>query len=125
MKPREIPSIEQLRQRPAMLALESEFGRGQVVDALRVEADAHRERMARGDAGQDAAAAIERGAAERLRAQQRPSLRTVINATGVILHTNLGRAPLGGPAVDAVGRVAASYSNLEYHVERGERGRRD
>ena len=108
-----------------MLALEREFGRAQVVDALRVEADAFRERLARGGAEQDAAAVIERGAEERLRAEQRPSLRTVINATGVILHTNLGRAPLGGPAVDAVGRAAASYSNLEYDVDRGERGRRD
>ena len=108
-----------------MLALEREFGRGQVVDALRVAADALRERLARGDAAPDAATAIERAAAERLRAMQRSSLRPVINATGVILHTNLGRAPLGGPAVDAVGRVAASYSNLEYDVDHGGRGRRD
>lgn len=53
------------------------------------------------------------------------SLRRVINATGVILHTNLGRAPLSRSAVDNVGAVAIGYSNLEFDLERGERGRRD
>ncbi|MCA1657547.1 MAG: L-seryl-tRNA(Sec) selenium transferase, partial [Actinobacteria bacterium] len=59
-------------------------------------------------------------AAERLR----PSLRRVINATGVILHTNLGRAPLSGPARAAVARAAQGYSNLELDLESGERGSR-
>jgi L-seryl-tRNA(Ser) seleniumtransferase len=53
------------------------------------------------------------------------SLRRVINGTGVILHTNLGRAPLSRNAVENVTAVAAGYSNLEFDLERGERGRRD
>src|SRR5712672_2874297 len=53
------------------------------------------------------------------------SLQSVINATGVILHTNLGRAPLSGAAVEEVRRSATSYSNLEYDLEAGARGKRD
>ncbi|MGH7506465.1 MAG: L-seryl-tRNA(Sec) selenium transferase, partial [Longimicrobiales bacterium] len=66
--------------------------------------------------------------AERVRAllamMRRPSLRRVINATGVVLHTNLGRAPLADVAVQAMLRVAEGYSNLEYDVEHGTRGSR-
>jgi L-seryl-tRNA(Ser) seleniumtransferase len=54
----------------------------------------------------------------------RPSLRRVINASGVILHTNLGRAPLAGAAIDAIGVAAAGYTNLEYDVDSGARGSR-
>jgi L-seryl-tRNA(Ser) seleniumtransferase len=61
---------------------------------------------------------------ERARAHLAPSLRRVINATGVILHTNLGRAPLPSSAQDAVARVAAGYSNLELDLASGERGSR-
>ncbi len=61
---------------------------------------------------------------QRLQAESRPRLRAVINATGIVLHTGLGRAPLAAEAVEAVGRVAAGYSNLEFDLERGERGDR-
>jgi L-seryl-tRNA(Ser) seleniumtransferase len=54
----------------------------------------------------------------------RPSLRRVVNATGVVLHTNLGRAPLPTAAIDAIGNVAAGYSNLEYDLAAGQRGSR-
>src|SRR5215213_1398960 len=94
---RSIPSIEQLRQRPAMLALEARYGRSAIVRAATARLESHLE----------------------------PSLRRVINATGVILHTNLGRAPLGRMAADRVARLAAGYTNLEYDLDRGERGRRD
>ena len=60
----------------------------------------------------------------RLVAEQTPSLRPVINATGVIVNTNLGRAPLAEEAIAAVARVARGYSNLEYDLEAGERGKR-
>jgi L-seryl-tRNA(Ser) seleniumtransferase len=59
-----------------------------------------------------------------LAADSRPRLRRVVNASGVIVHTNLGRAPLAGSAREAVARVADGYSNLEYDLERGERGSR-
>src|SRR6266542_4236721 len=121
---RSIPSIEQLRQRPAILALEARYGRAAVVDAIRAEAAAARDRGTSSPDAIGVADAIERGAIERLAAEG-PSLRRVINATGVILHTNLGRAPLARAAVDRVVALSAGYTNLEYDVERGERGRRD
>jgi len=60
-----------------------------------------------------------------LRRSLRPSLRSVINATGVILHTNLGRAPLAQSALDHIRETAAGYSNLEFKIDAGERGKRD
>jgi len=73
----------------------------------------------------DVAATIERGVVERLAAASAPSLRRVINATGVIVHTNLGRAPLPRVAAERAARLGSGYSNLEYDLERGARGRRD
>ena len=92
------------------------YGRELVVEAIRAQIDA--ERAAAG-AGHDRISAVE----ARLRALLAPRLRRVINATGVILHTNLGRAPLSRAAVDALA-VAAGYSNLELDLESGKRGER-
>jgi L-seryl-tRNA(Ser) seleniumtransferase len=64
------------------------------------------------------------GARAWLEADSRPSLRRVINASGVIVHTNLGRAPLADAAREAVTAAASGYSNLEFDVEAGERGSR-
>jgi L-seryl-tRNA(Ser) seleniumtransferase len=126
---RVIPSIEQLRQRDAMRALEIRYGRAALIDALRAETAALRERLGSGAVAAvtvgEAVEAIERGAEERLRAAMRPSLAGVINATGVILHTNMGRAPLSAAAVARVSEIAVGYTNLEYDVDRGTRGRRD
>lgn len=63
-------------------------------------------------------------AEQALQREQQPQLRPVINATGVIINTNLGRAPLSREAIAAVQRVASGYSNLEYELEAGERGSR-
>jgi L-seryl-tRNA(Ser) seleniumtransferase len=124
-----IPSIEQLRQREAMRALETRYGRTALLDALRAETSDLRERLASGRLAAisvgDAVEAIERGTAERLRAAMRPSLIRTINATGVIVHTNLGRAPLAQAALDRVRDVAGGYTNLEYDLIRGTRGTRD
>ncbi|MEP7001399.1 MAG: L-seryl-tRNA(Sec) selenium transferase, partial [bacterium] len=61
---------------------------------------------------------------EHVAVAQRPSLRRVINATGIVLHTNLGRAPLPAAALDAIARVCSGYSNLEYDLDAGARGSR-
>ena len=91
---RTIPSIEQLRQRDAMRALEEVYGRAALVDALRAEADDIRQGVvAAADQG-DVIERIERGAAARLAREGDPSLRPVINATGVVIHTNLGERRL-------------------------------
>ena len=124
-----IPSVEQLRQREAMRALETRYGRAALLDALRAETGDLRERLASGRLAAisvgDAVDAIERGTAERLRAAMRPSLIRAINATGVIVHTNLGRAPLSQAALERVREVAGGYTNLEYDLAKGTRGKRD
>ena len=122
---RHIPSIEQMRQRPAVIALEAQYGRDAIVEALRTEADDARRALAQGTSIADIPDTIERGAIRRLQEQSAFSLRRVINATGVIIHTNLGRAPLSDAAVARVAEVASGYSNLEYEVGAGSRGRRD
>src|SRR6185436_12736861 len=63
--------------------------------------------------------------ASRLHQALKPSLRRVINATGVVLHTNLGRAPLPASAIDGLREVATGYSNLEFDLAEGVRGKRD
>src|SRR5688500_1010048 len=111
---RQIPSIEQLRQRPAISTLEREFGRRAVVEALRAEADALRQRVSAGEPQPvDVAGWIEEAVPARLASLTAPSLRAVINATGVVLHTNLGRAPLARAAVERVAALAGA-TNLEY-----------
>jgi L-seryl-tRNA(Ser) seleniumtransferase len=129
-----IPSIEELRRREAVRALEADFGREAIVEALRAAAGSLRTRLAetREGAGaslpadpESAAAAIEQEARRVLRTAIQPSLRRTINATGVVVHTNLGRAPLSGAAIERVGAIAGAYSNLEFDLEAGRRGNRD
>ncbi|HEY7287568.1 MAG TPA: L-seryl-tRNA(Sec) selenium transferase [Vicinamibacterales bacterium] len=122
---RSIPSIEQLRQRPALLALEATYGRTAIVEALRAEAAAIRQRPADASPSDDVVAAIERGTIERLASVTAASLRRVINATGVIIHTNLGRAPLARSAAERIALLSAGYTNLEYDLTAGSRGTRD
>jgi L-seryl-tRNA(Ser) seleniumtransferase len=124
-----IPSIEQLRQLPEVRALEARFGAAATVDALRAAAAGIRSAMARGEVSLstevDVIARIKTASEAELSRMFRPSLEPVINATGVIIHTNLGRAPLAAAAIDRVAAVARGYSTLEYDVARGTRGRRD
>jgi len=124
-----IPAIDQLRQRGAVRALEAQFGADATVTALREAASTVRSAIAGGDLtltdDDSVAGRIESTAASRLRAAFRPSLEPVINATGVIIHTNLGRAPLAAAAIDRVVEVARGYASLEYDLGRGARGRRD
>src|SRR5262249_55700645 len=124
---RVIPSIEELRRRPAVRALEAAFGADATVDALRAAAADLRAAIAGGDRLDEAAAPAQIGAAagSHLRSAFGSSLQPVINATGVIIHTNLGRAPLAAAALDRIGEVARGYASLEYDLEQGRRGRRD
>jgi L-seryl-tRNA(Ser) seleniumtransferase len=102
---------------PAYSALVTEFGRRRVVDAIRRQVEEERRGEAAGST--ERLVLIE----ARLRADAAPKLRRVINASGVILHTNLGRAPLSKAALSALAG-AASYSNLELDLETGKRGER-
>src|SRR2546428_1211402 len=124
-----IPSIDELRQRGAIRALETRFGANATVDALRAAASSVRDAIAAGDASlatdTSVVARIETVARARLDEQFRPSLEPVINASGVLIHTNLGRAPLAAAAIDRIADVARGYSTLEYDVVQGGRGTRD
>jgi L-seryl-tRNA(Ser) seleniumtransferase len=124
-----IPSIELLRQRPSVRALETRFGADATVAALRTAAADVRNAIARGDPALSTEGAVvsrvEAAAARQLSEAFRPSLQPVINATGVIIHTNLGRAPLSESAIARVAEVARGYSSLEYDLTRGARGKRD
>ena len=117
---RDLPSVNALLETAPVRALLEENPRQLVVDAVRRTIDAAR-RAPAADASDDHWANAVRG--EVARALQ-SSLRPVLNGTGVVLHTNLGRAPLAQVAIDAIARVAAGFTNLEYDLEQGERGSR-
>jgi len=114
--PVSLPAVGTLVNEPAYAELIREHGRERVVSAIRAQIAAERQNGAGSETRRDAVAG-------RLRAEVAPRLRRVINASGVILHTNLGRAPLSKAAVDALA-VAAGYSNLELDLETGKRGER-
>ncbi|HVN14349.1 MAG TPA: L-seryl-tRNA(Sec) selenium transferase [Anaerolineales bacterium] len=122
---RDLPSIEQLLQTRAAAELIAEYGRPLALDALRAELTDIRARL---KSDPESAApeinGILASADSRLGAWTAPTLLPVINATGVILHTNLGRAPLSAATLRAMDAVARTYSNLEYDLAKGQRGSR-
>ncbi|MGH3038519.1 MAG: L-seryl-tRNA(Sec) selenium transferase [Gaiellaceae bacterium] len=117
---RELPSVDQLAGSPELEALAEQHGRPLVVAAARTAIERAREDVKAGFPAGDLAART----ADEVEARLRPSLRRVLNATGVVVHTNLGRAPLAEEALARVYEVAAGYSNLEYDVAAGSRGSR-
>ncbi len=119
---RDLPSIDALLR--AGHDLVGRYGHARTVEALRQAVEAARQALLSGGSipGVDALLAQ---AEARLAREAQPSLRPVINATGVIIHTNLGRAPLSAAALAAIQAVAAGYSTLEYDLEAGARGQRD
>jgi L-seryl-tRNA(Ser) seleniumtransferase len=123
--PRDLPSIDHVMKRAGVAVLEGRFGAAATRDALRAATDALRRRLvARAPVPADLAEAIEIDAASRLTTRLEGSLRPVLNATGVIIHTNLGRAPLPGSALARIAATGGGYTNLEYDLERGARGSR-
>jgi L-seryl-tRNA(Ser) seleniumtransferase len=122
---RGLPQVQRLLERPAAAALCSEFGRAAVTQTLRDMLQAVREQIGAGRlAGVPDADAIIARCVPSLAARRRRGLRRVINATGIVLHTNLGRAPLAPEAVAAIAEVAAGYCNLELDLATGRRGSR-
>jgi L-seryl-tRNA(Ser) seleniumtransferase len=124
---REIPSVDDLLIRPRLHALAEKAGRGVVTQATRNVLAEVRTRLKSELSNSNLldSAALEARVASEVEAMLAPSLRHVINATGVILHTNLGRAPLSSETVAQIAETATRYSNLEYDIESGERGKRD
>jgi L-seryl-tRNA(Ser) seleniumtransferase len=126
---RELPSVDELARAPAVAELASSHGSPAVTDAARTLLARLREEVASGlldgPALQVALSGIVAAIEQQLRRALGHSLRPVINATGVILHTNLGRAPLAKAALAHIQETAGEYSNLEFEIEGGVRGKRD
>lgn len=120
---RTIPSVERLLCTSQAKMLIREFGRLLTLETIRLVLAEIRAGLSAGDSI-PAEAAIFIQVAGRLAELTHANLMPVINATGVILHTNLGRSPLSAAAVQAIQSVAQSYSNLEYDLEEGERSPR-
>ncbi len=120
---RRLDSVDALLRRAEVTPWIAAYGHEMVVEALRQTLTSVRREIIRGGAyaGTDDVLARAR---QRLEADLEPSLRPVINATGVVLHTNLGRAPLSEAALAAMRQVGAEYSNLEFDLDAGQRGSR-
>jgi len=121
-----IPQLERILESAPARQLCGHYRRDDVAAAVRAELEQARRRLRQGEGGlpdffSDAFFAPVR---QRLAQRHAPALVRVINATGVVLHTNLGRAPLAAEALVAVGAAAAGYCNLEFNLEQGTRGSR-
>lgn len=123
---RALPSVDRVLNTAAAAAALAHFQRGYVTEAVRAVLDAARQRLvADATAASPSADEVMAAALSHMAAAQPLPLRPVINATGVVLHTNLGRALLAPQAVEAVTQVAAQAANLEYDLAGGARGDRD
>lgn len=117
---RELPSVDRLLGDEHVAALAERYGRTAVVEAVRRALEGAREDLRAGVAPGDLGARVEAEVGRALA----PRLRRVLNATGVVVHTNLGRAPLPEAALRRIAETAGGYSNLEYDLETGARGSR-
>lgn len=120
---RHLPSVDQLLRSPAGQELITHFSYSLALHAVRTSLEEARANIRSGGASPTPETLLT-SAEKALQAEQRPHLLPLINATGVIINTNLGRAPLSQEALRAVQTVSSGYSNLEYDLEAGERGSR-
>lgn len=121
---RALPAVDTLLNTATGASLVTQYGREPALDAIRYVLDATRARLRAGEAALYDGDSLLAQAAERLQQAFLPTLRPVINATGVIIHTNLGRAPLSEAAQQAIVDAAGSYSTLEFDLDSGQRGSR-
>lgn len=123
---RNIPKVDVLLERESMAALIGRYGRALVTEAVREETDRLRRVIQTEDeaAAQRALEGLEKAVEDRLAAMCAPRVRKVINATGTILHTNLGRAPISREQAQRLTDIVTGYSNLEYDLENARRGER-
>jgi L-seryl-tRNA(Ser) seleniumtransferase len=125
---RQLPKVDQLLRHPQLSTALAGLPRSLAVAVIRDRLAAQRQRLSARPAGElpgelDTAALL-RDLVTALEAAGQPSLRRVINATGVVIHTNLGRSPLAAVSMEQLLEVGAHYNNLEYDLARGQRGSR-
>jgi L-seryl-tRNA(Ser) seleniumtransferase len=121
---RELPSVDTLLKQPAVVNLSDDYPRSEVVYAIRAVLEERRATLRAGGQADCDLPALALDIRQRLYERSQPHLRKVINATGVVLHTGLGRAPLAQEALDAIVETAGSYCNLELDLATGQRGNR-
>src|ERR1041385_59444 len=118
-----LPSVDRVLNDERSLEAIAQLGRDLVIEAARSEIASRRSALNNGGTSLDFDVIVEAAIARAYEAL-RPSLRPVINATGVIIHTNLGRAPLSEDAIEAITTANQGYSNLEFDLDTGRRGSR-
>lgn len=123
-KLRSLPQVEEVLRDASLEALSESVPRDLVCDAVRASIDEARQAILAGSDADTSIPSIVQATRMRLLALNRPSLRHVVNASGVIIHTNLGRSVLAPAAVRAVNEVASGYSTLEYNTDAMARGSR-
>jgi L-seryl-tRNA(Ser) seleniumtransferase len=123
---RHLPAINEVLEMPPVQALAPQHSHDLIVTAIRQELTELRQRLGQGEQvdGEGSAALVAAKVAERLGRELKPKLRPVINATGIVLHTNLGRAPIAEEAAQAAYEAARGYLNLELDLETGKRSSR-
>jgi L-seryl-tRNA(Ser) seleniumtransferase len=123
---RRLPAVNDILATTDVQGLLRDNAHGMIVAVVRAELDRLREQIRRGDAvdGQCSVEAVASRVARRLGDELRPKLRTVINATGIVLHTNLGRAPVAEDAAKAAYEASRGYLNLELDLDTGKRSSR-
>jgi L-seryl-tRNA(Ser) seleniumtransferase len=123
---RKLPSVTALLETPLLQGLAETYAHDQILECIRVEVEQLRKRLGRGEElnGEFEAEQVAARVIARLDREARPLLRTVINATGILLHTNLGRAPIAEEAAQAAYEAARGYLNLELDLETGKRSSR-
>lgn len=124
---RSLPSVEQLLETQVLVSAMDEYGRGLVTQSARAAIEDLRRQILSGaelEREMLAPESLARAAVAEAARVRSPSLKTLINATGVVVHTNLGRSVLADEAMQAVEEISVSYSNLEYDLSEGHRGSR-
>ena len=124
---RSIPKVDILLENEAIIAGIEYYGRDIVMDAIHIETEVLRTYIGSCDSEEKAKAHIEALVEQILvRAEKMlaPNMKKIVNATGTVLHTNLGRAPISKKHMEHIAEIATGYSNLEYDLEAGKRGER-
>lgn len=124
---RSIPKVDVLLEEEAIQLLIASYSRDTVMEAIRIETEKLRSFIGQCEEEEKAKeqiALLNANIERRVTAMHTPNMRMVINGTGTILHTNLGRAPIGQGHMKQIAEIATGYSNLEYNLEAGKRGER-